>query len=150
MANYLCSVVHGGSDPVGKSVLDFRISYFIHHESVRVRCEWEGYAARVCPSFLLRECRITQSDVTVPACSSQENKASKLNQRQSLMLHYRDGSSLEIWIHYEKQYMRDLWNASTFFLNLHHPFKLFFFKKSTTYLFSYLCYKWINIKILIN
>lgn len=23
MANYLCSVVHGGSDPVGKSVLDF-------------------------------------------------------------------------------------------------------------------------------
>lgn len=90
MSNYPCSAVHGGSDPVGKSVLYFYIFYSAG--TLMVRCEREAHAVQVCKSFLFLERTITQSDVTLPSCKSHQNK---MSQRQSHMLGYRDGLKLE-------------------------------------------------------
>lgn len=55
--------------------------------------------------FSFMECTITQSDVTLPPCKSQQSKTS---QGQSLILRYRDGIKLEIVAPDENQYIKDL------------------------------------------
>lgn len=71
MSNYPCSLVHGGSDPVGKSVLYF---FEFHILFSTARLLQLGVNERVMlnkynQSFLFVESTITESDVTLQHCS---------------------------------------------------------------------------------
>lgn len=111
MSNYPCSVVHGGSDPVGNQ---FQISEFhilFTSKPHTVRWEWEAHTVQVCQSFVFSECTITQSDVILPPCNSRQSKMSRPNQTQLLMVHYRDVGEVEILTSSEKQHIKGFQKA---------------------------------------
>lgn len=85
MSNYPCSLVHGGSDPVGK--ICFRFPNFIFNSPASLIKLGVNKSTTLCEHVFL----CTLAYITPLPCNSEQNKVSRLNQT---LLHYTDGRKL--------------------------------------------------------